>query len=135
VQLDIVTPDRKVVIGKADDVVIPAKEGELDVLPGHAPFLGQLGTGVLRFITEGKTIQLMVSGGFVQVDGDRVVLMCESASLKDEIKADDERKNLLDLERQLASLGAKAHDDESYTKLKAEVDRSAARLTLMKTRV
>lgn len=134
-QLDIVTPDRKVVIGKADDVVIPAKEGELDVLPGHAPFLGQLGTGVLRFITEGKTIQLMVSGGFVQVDGDRVVLMCESASLKDEIKADDERKNLLDLERQLASLGAKAHDDESYTKLKAEVDRSAARLTLMKTRV
>ena len=85
-QLDIVTPDRKVVVGKADDVVIPAKEGEIDVLPGHAPFLGILGTGVLRFVAEGKTHHLMVSGGFVEVDGDRVVLMCESASLKDEVK-------------------------------------------------
>ena len=131
-QLDIVTPDRRVVVGKADDVVVPAKEGELDVLPGHAPFLGMLGTGVLRFIAEGKTHRLMVSGGFVEVDGDRVVLMCESASLADEVKLDHEKKSLADLEKQLASLGAAASDDESYLKLKAEVDRSAARLTLIK---
>lgn len=131
-QLDIVTPDRRVVVGKADDVVVPAKEGELDVLPGHAPFLGMLGTGVLRFIAEGKTHRLMVSGGFVEVDGDRVVLMCESASLADEVKLDSEKKSLADLEKQLASLGAAASDDESYLKLKAEVDRSAARLTLIK---
>ena len=131
-QLDIVTPDRRVVVGKADDVVVPAKEGEIDVLPGHAPFLGMLGTGVLRFIAEGKTHRLMVSGGFVEVDGDRVVLMCESASLADEVKLDTEKKSLADLEKQLASLGAAASDDESYLKLKAEVDRSAARLTLIK---
>jgi F-type H+-transporting ATPase subunit epsilon len=131
-QLDIVTPDRRVVVGKADDVVVPAKEGEIDVLPGHAPFLGMLGTGVLRFIAEGKTHRLMVSGGFVEVDGDRVVLMCESASLADEVKLDSEKKSLADLEKQLASLGAAASDDESYLTLKAEVDRSAARLTLIK---
>ena len=131
-QLDIVTPDRKVVVGKADDVVIPAKEGEIDVLPGHAPFLGILGTGVLRFVAEGKTHHLMVSGGFVEVDGARVVLMCESASLKDEVKPDEERKSLHELEKKLASLGATASEDESYLKLKAEVDRSAARLTLVK---
>ena len=131
-QLDIVTPDRRVVVGKADDVVVPAKEGELDVLPGHAPFLGMLGTGVLRFVAEGKTHRLMVSGGFVEVDGDRVVLMCESASLADEVKLDTEKKSLADLEKQLASLGAAASDDESYLQLKAEVDRSAARLTLVK---
>lgn len=131
-QLDIVTPDRRVVVGKADDVVVPAKEGEIDVLPGHAPFLGMLGTGVLRFIAEGKTHRLMVSGGFVEVDGDRVVLMCESASLADEVKLDTEKKSLADLEKQLASLGAAASDDESYLTLKAEVDRSAARLTLIK---
>jgi F-type H+-transporting ATPase subunit epsilon len=131
-QLDIVTPDRRVVVGKADDVVVPAKEGEIDVLPSHATFLGMLGTGVLRFIAEGKTHRLMVSGGFVEVDGDRVVLMCESASLADEVKLDTEKKSLADLEKQLASLGAAASDDESYLQLKAEVDRSAARLTLIK---
>ena len=131
-QLDIVTPDRRVVVGKADDVVIPAKEGEIDVLPGHAPFLGMLGTGVLRFVAEGKTHRLMVSGGFIEVENDRVVLMCESASLADEVSVESEKKSLQDLEKQLASLGAAASDDESYLKLKAEVDRSAARLTLIK---
>jgi len=131
-QLDIVTPDRRVVVSKADDVVIPAKEGEIDVLPGHAPFLGMLGTGVLRFVAEGKTHRLMVSGGFVEVDNNHVVLMCESASLAAEVSVDAEKKSLQDLEKQLASLGAAASDDESYLRLKAEVDRSAARLTLIK---
>lgn len=131
-QLDIVTPDRRVVVSKADDVVIPAKEGEIDVLPGHAPFLGMLGTGVLRFVAEGKTHRLMVSGGFVEVDNNHVVLMCESASLAAEVSVDAEKKSLQDLEKQLATLGAAASDDEGYLRLKAEVDRSAARLTLIK---
>ncbi len=131
-QLDIVTPDRRVVVSKADDVVIPAKEGEIDVLPGHAPFLGMLGTGVLRFVAEGKTHHLMVSGGFIEVASDKVVLMCESASLKDEVSAETERKSLHELEKTLASLGATASDDENYLMLKAEVDRSASRLTLLK---
>ena len=131
-QLDIVTPDRRVVVGNADDVVIPAKEGEIDVLPGHAPFLGMLGTGVLRFVAEGKTHRLMVSGGFVEVDNNRVVLMCESASLAAEVSVEAEKKSLVDLEKQLTSLGAAASDDDRYLRLKAEVDRSAARLTLIK---
>jgi len=131
-QLDIVTPDRRVVVGKAEDVVIPAAKGEIDILPGHAPWLGMLGTGVLRFIAEGKEIRLMVSGGFAEVDNDRVVLMCESAALQGEVVPETERKSLLDLEKQLAGLGATAEDDAGYLKLKAEVDRSAARLTLLK---
>ncbi len=131
-QLDIVTPDRKVIVGKADDVIVPAKAGEIDVLPGHAAFLGQLGTGVLTFKAEGKTHALVVSGGFLEVSGDRVVLMCESASLKDEIKADDEKHNLAEFEKQLAALGAKSQDDETYLKLKGEVDRSTARLNLLR---
>jgi F-type H+-transporting ATPase subunit epsilon len=131
-QLDIVTPDRRVVVGKADDVVIPAAKGEIDILPGHAPWLGMLGTGILRFVAEGKEVRLMISGGFAEVDGDRVVLMCESAALQGEVVAESERKSLHDLETQLAALGATAEDDEGYLKLKAEVDRSAARLTLLK---
>ncbi|MDP2340952.1 MAG: ATP synthase F1 subunit epsilon [Deltaproteobacteria bacterium] len=131
-QLDIVTPDRRVVVANADDVVIPAKEGEIDILPGHAPYLGILGTGVLRFVSEGKAIQLMVSGGFIEVDNDRVVLMCESAALQGEVVKETEMKSLHELEKQLAGLGVTSEDDASYQKLKAEVDRSAAKLTLLK---
>jgi F-type H+-transporting ATPase subunit epsilon len=131
-QLDIVTPDRRVVVGNAEDVVIPAKQGEIDVLPGHAPYLGQLGTGVLRFRAEGKDVELMVSGGFVEVDHDCIVLMCESAALKSEIVPESERKSLHDLEQKLAALGAAGEDDTSYQQLRVEVDRSAARLTLLR---
>ena len=136
-QLDIVTPDRRVVVGKADDVVIPAlgKDGigvaEIVILPGHAPWLGMLGTGVLRFVAEGKEVRLMISGGFAEVDHDRVTLMCESAALQGEVVAESERKSLHDLEKQLAALGAASEGDENYTRLKAEVDRSAARLSLL----
>jgi F-type H+-transporting ATPase subunit epsilon len=131
-QLDIVTPDRRVVVGKAEDVVIPAKQGEIDILPGHAPYLGQIGTGVLRFTAEGKDVELMVSGGFVEVDHERVVLMCESAALKSEIVAENERKSLHDLEQKLAALGAAGEGDETYAGLRVEVDRAAARLTLVR---
>jgi F-type H+-transporting ATPase subunit epsilon len=131
-QLDIVTPDRRVVVAKAIDVVIPAKEGEIDILPGHAPYLGLLGTGVLRFVADGSTIQLMVSGGFIEVDDDHVVLMCESAALQGEVVKETEMKSLHELEKQLAGLGVTSADDAGYQKLRAEVDRSAAKLTLLK---
>ncbi len=131
-QLDIVTPDRRVVVASADDVVIPAREGEIDILPGHAAYLGLLGTGVLRFVAEGKAIQLMVSGGFIEVDNDRVVLMCESAALSGEVVKEEEMKSLHELEKQLAGLGVTSEGDAGYQKLRAEVDRSAAKLTLLK---
>ena len=91
-----------------------------------------LGTGVLRFVVEGKTHRLMVSGGFVEVDNDHVILMCENAALADEVSVEAEKKSLQGFEKQLASLGAAATDDASYLTLKAEVDRSTARLTLIK---
>jgi F-type H+-transporting ATPase subunit epsilon len=134
-QLEIVTPDRKVIVGQTNDIVIPAKDGEIDVLPGHAPYLGQLGTGILRFTSAelgNKEVRLMVSGGFVEVDNDRVVLMCESASLQEEVRAEDERKQLHGLEQKLAALGAASEDDESFQQLRAEVDRAASRLTLVR---
>ena len=57
--------------------------------------------------------------------------MCESAALQGEVVAENERKSLHDLEKQLASLGATAETDENYMRLKAEVDRSASRLSLL----
>ena len=131
-QLDIVTPDRRVVVAHADDVVIPAKAGEIDILPGHAPFLGLLGTGILRFVAEGKAIRLRVSGGFIEVDHDRVVLLCESAALPGEVVPETEAKSLHSLEQQLAGLGVTSEDDEGYQRLRAEVDRSTSKLTLLK---
>lgn len=130
--LDIVTPERRVFTGDVDDVVIPGVAGELEALPGHAPFLSMLGTGLMRYRHQGRDVTLMVSGGFVEIADDRVTLMAESAALKEEVSAEDERKQLYDLEQKLKALGPVAAEDEDFLALKSQVDRAATKLTLIK---
>ena len=131
-QLEIVTPDRKVIIGETSDVIIPALQGELEALPGHAPYLALLGTGVLSFVHQGKATRLMVSGGYVEIDRDRVTLMAEHAALADEVTREDANKSLYDAEQKLKQLGAVSLEDAGFQGLRAEVDRAAAKLTLIK---
>jgi F-type H+-transporting ATPase subunit epsilon len=132
--LEIVTPDRRVTVGETSDVVIPGVEGEFEVLPGHAAFLTALGTGILSFTPKnahGPT-RLMVSGGFVEVDRDQVTVMCESAALAAEISRDEASRQLTDAEQKLKQIGAVSVEDENFQMLRAEVDRAAAKLTLVK---
>ena len=131
-QLDIVTPDRRVVVGETTDVIIPGLEGEFEVLPGHAPLLTILGTGILSFKHQGKETRLVVSGGFVEIDGDRIVLMAESASLVAEVVREEANKQLYDAEQKHKTLGAVSVEDENFQVLRAEVDRAAAKLTLIR---
>ena len=131
-QLEIVTPDRKVIIGETSDVVIPALQGELEALPGHAPYLALLGTGILSFVHQGKQTRLMVSGGYVEIDRDRVTLMAEQAALADEVTREDANKSLYDAEQKLKQLGPVSLEDESFKELRADVERSAAKLTLLR---
>jgi len=77
--LEIVTPEAKVYSDTIDTVVIPTVEGEIGILPGHIPLLTQIESGELR-VTKGQTTQLLaVSGGFAQIDGDRVRVLAENA--------------------------------------------------------
>ena len=133
--VSIVTPDRRVGVGETSDVIVPGAEGEFEVLPGHAPLLAALGTGILSFVQpggHGKPTRLMVSGGFVEVDRDRVTLLCETAALAEEVVREDANKALYDAEQKLKLLGPVSADDENFAGLRAEVDRAAAKLTLIK---
>src|SRR3981189_1522392 len=86
-QLDVVTPDRRVLAESVDMVTVPGLGGELGILPGHTPLISQLQTGVLGYVQEGHTLQLHVSGGFVEVNDDRVSVLAEVAERPEEIDA------------------------------------------------
>ena len=141
-RLDIVTPDRRLNSLKNEDVrlpceassvLIPGKDGEFEVLPNHAPFITVLGTGLLSFRTEsGQEVKLMVSGGFAEIDRDIVTVMCEAAALPEEVEADLERKALAAAEKQLGQLGAVAREDEDFKRLRAETERAASKLNLIR---
>ncbi len=65
----VVSPERAVFDGAADAVVAPAYDGQVGILPRHAPFLTLLGTGVLRVRQGSASSRFQVSGGFLQVVG------------------------------------------------------------------
>jgi F-type H+-transporting ATPase subunit epsilon len=94
-QLEIVTPERLAYAGEVDAVFCPGVEGELGVLPHHAPLLSMLGVGELRIRRGGDEEYFAIAGGFVQVRPDKVVVMAELADLSSEIdlEAAEEARN------------------------------------------
>jgi F-type H+-transporting ATPase subunit epsilon len=65
----VVSPEQAVFDGSADAVVAPAYDGQVGILPRHAPFLTLLGTGPLTVRQGGTATRFRVSGGFLQVVG------------------------------------------------------------------
>jgi F-type H+-transporting ATPase subunit epsilon len=84
-QLDIVTPERLAYSDQVDEVIAPGSQGELGILPHHAPLLTTLGVGELRIRKGGAEEAFAIVGGFLQVRPDRVVVMAETADMASEI--------------------------------------------------
>jgi F-type H+-transporting ATPase subunit epsilon len=83
--LEIVTPERRAFEGDVDEVIVPGSEGEMGILPHHAPLISLLGQGVLRLKNGTQEQEFAIFGGFLQVRPDRVVVMAETADLASEI--------------------------------------------------
>jgi F-type H+-transporting ATPase subunit epsilon len=83
--LEIVTPERLAYSDTVDAVVLPGSEGELGVLPHHAPLVSMLGVGELRIRKDGAEESFAIVGGFLQVRPDKVVVMAETADMASEI--------------------------------------------------
>jgi F-type H+-transporting ATPase subunit epsilon len=85
----VVTPERALLDTAADFVALPMPDGEMGILPEHAPLIGRLGFGELRIRHGNQTEHLYVDGGFVQVK-DNVVSVLTSKALKaSEIRPDE----------------------------------------------
>lgn len=79
--VDVVTSDRNVWSGQSTMVVAPAIDGEVGILPGHSPILAVLGAGRLRIKPmEGETWEATLSGGFLSVDEDVVLVVADSVT-------------------------------------------------------
>lgn len=127
IQLEVVTPERRVLAEQVDMVTVPGFGGELGILPGHTPLISQLQTGVLTYTQDGKSQQLHVSGGFVEVRDDHVSVLAEVAERPDEIDAARAKLSRDKLEKQLNSWTGTEADLEIA---KAKLDRSMVRLQL-----
>lgn len=90
-RLTVLTPDRKLLADlEVSEVFVPGYRGELNILPGHAPLMTTLETGVLRYRTResGPLQSVVVSWGYCQVSQTGVTVLAETAERADEIDSD-----------------------------------------------
>lgn len=126
-QLEIVTPERRVLAEAVDGVQLPGMGGELGILPGHTPLISQLQTGVLAYTADGATHQLHISGGFVEVNADRVSVLAEVAERPEEIDAVQARNEREEAEKIVNSAGSSEEDSAAA---RERLERAQVRLQL-----
>jgi F-type H+-transporting ATPase subunit epsilon len=85
IRCEIVSQDRTVFEGDVDIVVAPGADGEMGILPHHAPLLTTLKPGVLKVRTQGREEIFAISGGFMEVRPEIVTVLADSAESSDEI--------------------------------------------------
>ena len=126
-QLEVVTPERRVLSEAVEAVTAPGLGGELGILPGHTSLISQLQTGVLSYTSSGKTLQLHVSGGFIEVKDDVVSVLAEVAERPEEIDAARARLAREHVEKQLTAWSG---TEEDFEQARAKLERSVVRLQL-----
>ena len=116
-EVHVVTPEREVWAGEAQMVIARGVEGEVGILPGHAPLLIRLAIGPLRIQRDDEEQFAVVDGGFLHVvsggETTRVDVLAPTASLLSEIDLERERRRVGEMEARIAE-----HDDaEAHVEL------------------
>jgi len=83
----LVTPEREVLSGEVDSVVVPGTEGEFGVLPNHAPVMSTIRPGWLTVADSSDRERIVIRGGFAEVTPDGLTVLAEDAALVSELDA------------------------------------------------
>ncbi len=86
IRCTVTTPEKTEIDVSVDSVTVPLYDGEMGILPGHAPLIGRLGFGLMKFKNAGQITSKYVDGGFVQVSDDNVSILTDR--LQDPAKLD-----------------------------------------------
>lgn len=111
-QCEIVTPESLMYSHEAEFVVVPATGGEMGMYYMHAPTICTIDKGCVRITPadEGQEIRLAISGGYVEVDGEKLIVLADRAINMDEVDIDEVNETISKLEDEVS---AYAEDDEN----------------------
>ena len=129
--VEVITPERRVYEDDVDMVIAPGSEGYLGILPHHAPLFTTLGPGEFRVKKGGVEEALAVFGGFMDVRGNRVVVLTDAAEPAEEI---DSRRAQEARERAQQALAAGALSAADEQRARAALQRALVRLRVTEGR-
>jgi F-type H+-transporting ATPase subunit epsilon len=119
-KLEIVTAERQVFSEDVTAIIAEGVEGQMTILPKHAPLVTMLAPGALLIRKDGDEILMAISGGFIEVRPEKVVVLADACERSDEI----------DMERALA---AKQRAEERLKSLTPEIDQTRADAALRRS--
>ncbi len=129
--VQIITPERVVFQEEGvESVTLPGSEGELTVLPRHAPLMTALRPGALRFRRGGEEFDVALSGGFLEVRDDRVIVLASTAERGDEVDAARAEEARLRAQERLAA----RQGEIDLARAVAALERATARLKVIERR-
>jgi len=127
IKFEIVTPERVVLQQDILQITVPTTSGEITILPDHIPLVSVLQPGVVEIKRADSLVEIMsVSGGFIEVMKDKVVILADTAERAEEL----DEEVIKDAQKQAEELkkNAKAVDDVQFAEISAKLDRELARL-------
>ena len=105
---DFVSPMSSIFSGEVDSILIPAKEGDAEILPQHAPFMTALRVGVVEIkLTDSENLKFLIDGGFADIALDQVTLLAERSFDLVKSSKEDFDKIINDIEKDIE----KSEDD------------------------
>src|SRR3989344_3775663 len=125
INLEITTPERVILKDEVDELVLPTPNGEIGILPHHIPVVSLLAPGEIRITKGGSVTNMAVSGGFIEVQPDKVIVLADTAERAEEI---DEQRAEEARQRAQKLLQEKRLDQEQFTALSVKIEKELARL-------
>ncbi len=129
--LEITTPERVIYKDDVDELVLPTPNGEIGILPHHVPLISLLAPGEIRITKSGASTLMAVSGGFIEIQPTKVVVLADTAEQAEEIdeqRAEEAKKRAQNL------LKEKRVDQEQFAALSAKIEKELARLKVVRKR-
>ncbi len=127
IKFELVTPERVVLKQEALQVTVPTTSGEITVLPDHIPLVSILQPGVIEVKRADGVIEIMaVSGGFIEVLKDKIVILADTAERAEELdeeRIEEAHRKALELKNT-----AKAVDDVEFADVSARLEKELARM-------
>ena len=117
-RLEIISAERVLFEGDVDVVVAPGGEGELGILPHHAPLMTMLQPGELRYRVGGAEEYLTVTGGFMEVTGDRVIVLADAAERVEEIDEARAQEAIRQAQERIAHRGEEVNLEQALRSLR-----------------
>lgn len=130
-KLEITTPEKVIFSEEVNEVVIPTPLGEIGVLAHHIPLVSLLSPGEMRIKKDKETIYMAVSGGFIEVRPDKVVILADTAEREEEI---DEKRAAEAISRAEKLKKEKRLDATQFANVSAKIEKELARLKVVRRR-